>query len=234
MIALERLKNLDREARLVARIASALGWDQETYMPPAAIEERGDQLAFLETLAHAKRSSPEIGELLDKLGSTPGNPGGDDTLPEMDRAYLRVMRRAYDQATRLPSELVSELAKATSLSQAAWAKARAQNDYASFAPFLDTMLGLTRSVASCLDHTRKPYDVLLDRYEEGASYESVNAVFTPLKAELGVLMDKIASRPQVDDAVLHRQCPEAAQARASGHIMDILSYDRDQIGRAHV
>ncbi len=61
------LVELDREHSLVVHIEAILGWDQETYMPPKAIEERASQLALLEGLAHQKAVNPEIGELLAAL-----------------------------------------------------------------------------------------------------------------------------------------------------------------------
>jgi carboxypeptidase Taq len=228
MEALERLRTIDGEAKLVRHIAGVLGWDQETYMPPAAIEERGDQLAFLEALAHDKQTSPEIGELLAGLGSTQDNPGGDASLGAVERAYLRVLRRGYDQATKIPTELVAEMAKATSLSQAAWVKARKENDFPSFAPHLQKMLDFNKRIAAHLDPNKKPYDVLLDNFEEGATEESIAEVFKPLRDELVALMAKIGSRPQVDDSALRRHCPEAAQAEASAYLMKLLSYDLDR------
>lgn len=228
METIDRLRTLDREITLIEHIAATLAWDEETYMPPAAVEERGDQLAFLSALAHEKATVAEIGGLLDSLGSTSERPGGQESLPEYDRAYLRVMRRAYDQKTKLPTELVSELAKATSLSQAAWAKARAANDFKAFEPHLKTMVGLSQRIAACLDPRKGAYDVLLDRYEEGASRASIAAVFTPLRTELVRIMDAVKAKPQVDDACLRRRCPEADQVRLSEYFMKVLSYDLDR------
>ncbi|MDP3177027.1 MAG: carboxypeptidase M32, partial [Spirochaetaceae bacterium] len=117
---LERLYELDRELSLVAHIGALLGWDQETYMPSKAVDERSEQIALIESLAHEKAVRPEIGELLGALGCTTAQPLGDPSLDPKERAYLRALRRAYDQATRLPADLVSELARTTSLAQAAW------------------------------------------------------------------------------------------------------------------
>jgi len=228
MTSIERLRDLDREAKLVEHIGAALGWDQETYMPPAAIDERAEQLALLESLGHEKRTSPEVGELLATLGSTTDNPAGDAGLADIDRAYLRVMRRAYDQATKLPVELVAEMAKATSLSQAAWVQAREKNDFPSFAPHLQKMIDFNQRIAACLDPRKKPYDVLLDLFEEGGTEDQVAGVFRALRDDLVVLLGKIRSRPQVDDSILRRTCPQSSQAEASRYLMKVLSYDLER------
>lgn len=225
MERLERLRQLDREARMVHRIAAVLSWDQETYMPQGALEERAEQMAFLEGLAHDKAVSPEIGELLEASGSTAENPSGSESLPLTDRAYLRVLRRNYDMETRLPVELVTAMAKDTSLSQAAWVQARRNNDYASFAPHLRTMLGHATSVASCIRPEARPYDVLLDRHEPGSTVEGVRTVFDRLKIDLVRILDAIRSRPQVEDSVLKARVPVQAQTAASEYLMRTLSFD---------
>jgi carboxypeptidase Taq len=224
----ERLVELDREVNLLMHIDALLNWDQETYMPPKAVEERSEQIAYMEGLAHDKAVNPEIGKLLDALGSSAANPGGDPSLPPSERAYLRVLRRGYDQETKLPSDLVVELARETSLGQAAWVEARSKSDFARFLPHLDRMVALQRRKASCLDPAKKPYDVLLDLYEPGSTEESIAKVFGALRKDLVALLDKIRDRPQVDDSVLRRNCPAERQAAISDWLMGLLAYDRER------
>lgn len=225
MKTLDRLRQLDVEAGLVERTAALLSWDQETYMPSGAIGERSEQLAFLESLAHEKRSLPETGELLESLGSVTENPEGNAGLPEIDRAYLRVLRRAWDQATKIPAVLVAEMARAASLSQAAWAKSKEQDDYGTFAPHLKKMINCNRRLAACLDPGAKAYDVLLDRFEEGETETSIAAVLGNLRRELLPLLDRIRGRPQVDDSFLHRHCSKAAQSALSARLLEILGFE---------
>jgi carboxypeptidase Taq len=229
---LARLVELDRETVLVGHIGAILGWDQETYMPPAAVAERSEQSAYIESLAHARASSPEIGVLLEALGSTSADPMGDPSLAPDERAYLRVVRRSYDRATKLPAALVAELAREASLGQAVWAEARTKDDFASFAPRLERMVQLKREQASCLagagasDGSR--YDALLDLFEPGSTEAGIARTFAELRLELVALLGKIRSRPQVDDSFLHRPCPAARQAAISEWLMGLMSYDRSR------
>ncbi len=225
---IERLVELDRGHVLVTRIASVLSWDQETYMPVKGIEERAEQLAFLEGLAHEKLTNPEIGSLLHALGSTKANPLGHDSLSPDERAYLRVLRRAYDRETCLPIDLVKDTARTIALSQGAWVEARSKNDFAAFAPWLEKMLSLSRSKAACIDPDKPAYDVLLDLYEPGSTEADIARVFVDLRAELVKLLGKINSKPQVDDAFLHQECPAGRQAAVSRWLMDLLGLDKDR------
>ena len=226
---MQRLVELDREISLFIHIDALLNWDQETYMPIKAVGERAEQIALIEGLAHEKSIAPEVGDLLEALGSTSENPMGDPALAPAERAYLRVLRRSFDRETKLPSDLVGELAREVSLGQAAWIEARSKNDFPAFAGHLERMVELKKRQASCLatgaSAGKKAYDVLLDLYEPGSSEASIAKVFALLHGELRALLDKIASRPQVDDSFLHRNCPASDQQAISEWLMSIMSYD---------
>ncbi|HEY9055317.1 MAG TPA: carboxypeptidase M32 [Rectinemataceae bacterium] len=216
-----RLAALDKERTLLSHIGALLGWDQETYMPRAAVDERAEQLALIEGLAHEKAVAPEIGKILEELESQ-------DSLDPLEKAYLRVCRREYDKETKLPSSLVTEMARATSLSQAAWAEARKNDDFASFAPHLERVLELNRQMAAALDPSAKAYDVLLDLYELGATEASISSVFAVMKADLLSVLDKIRGRPQVEDAFLRKKVSAAAQEKLNQRMIDVLGYDRER------
>jgi|GEM_PF-3267136 Zn-dependent carboxypeptidase len=145
--AMKKLISLDRERGVITHIAALLGWDQETYMPESGIDERAEQLAIVENLAHEKAVNPGIGELLNRLE-------GEKDLSGQEKAYLRVSRREYDKETKLPAGLVSEMARQTSLSQAAWVQARKNNDFKRFAPHLATMIRLNLEKASAPEPRR--------------------------------------------------------------------------------
>jgi len=221
-----RLLELDREHSLVMHIGAILGWDQETYMPPKAIEERSSQLALLEGLAHQKAVNPEIGELLAALEAK-------SDLSEDEKAYVRVVRRDYDRETKLPEAFVTEYAKEASLSQAAWADAKKNNDFAAFKPHLSRMVELNKKRAHYLNPNAKPYDVLLDLFEPGSTQESVAAVFAKMKSYLVEILTRIRERPQIEDKCSGRRVDKHTQERISQYFMKVLGYERDR-GRLDV
>ena len=53
---------------------------------------------------------PETGEALEDLGVTDQHPEGPDSLSGEERAYLRELYRRYRRRTKLPRDLVTELA----------------------------------------------------------------------------------------------------------------------------
>ncbi|MDX9826846.1 MAG: carboxypeptidase M32, partial [Spirochaetia bacterium] len=217
--AMKKLISIDRERGIIAHISALLGWDQETYMPESGIEERSEQLAIVENLVHEKAVNPEIGALLERLE-------GEKNLSEQELAYIRVSRREYDKETKLPASLVSEIARQTSLSQAAWVQAKKNNDFKRFAPHLATMIKLNLEKATALNQSAAPYDVLLDLYEIGSTEKATAQIFSLMKRDLVEILGAIRSRPQSDDSFLHRRVSPAAQARMSDYFMTAVGFDK--------
>ena len=94
------------------RMAMLLAWDQEVMMPAAGAEWRAQQRATLERLAHERFADDHVGALLEaSVAETP-----------LDEDLLRVARRDYDKARRVPGDLVEELAHAGATGHEAWAR----------------------------------------------------------------------------------------------------------------
>lgn len=188
--AVHELVEACREARLLASTASLLGWDQETVMPDGGLEHRARQLAQLAKLEHEMSTAPRIGELLGKaeaeVASLPA------THP--DRVNVRELRRDYDRATKLPAKLVEELASVSSIAQHEWAEARKASDFKRFRPWLGKIVELNRQKADCFGWDRKNgerWDALAEGFEPGCTAADVTAVFTPLRARLQQLLDRV-------------------------------------------
>ena len=97
-------------------------------------------LSYLAQEMHRKSTDPWIGELLAAAEQGQCMPA--------QAANLR-RRRAYDQATKLPADLVRRRAELTAKANAVWQEARAKNDFPLFAPYLGELVALSRETADC-------------------------------------------------------------------------------------
>lgn len=176
----------------VRKARQLLEWDLETMMPPAGAGVRAEQLGTLARIAHERFISDELGALLEDLRTH------EQTLPydSDDASLIRVARREYERARRVPAELRAELARTGAHGIHAWQRARAENDYAVFRPALERNLELQERYVHCLDGGGDPYDVLVAEHEPGLATADIEAVFDPLKAELVPLVAEL--RPPDD------------------------------------
>ena len=190
----------------VRAAGAVLGWDQQTYMPPGGVAGRAEQLATLGRLAHEMLVSEETGALLDAAGEP--EPGSEDA------ALVRLARRDYERATKLPGRLVADLSRATSLAQPAWEGARAASDWSLFAPHLEKILGLQRETAEHLGYEDHPYDALLDLYEPRAKTARLRGMFEELRTALVPMIREISALPDEDRShPLYGSFEEAKQER---------------------
>ncbi len=216
-MAMELLKERFAAIGDVNAAAALLSWDQETHMPPAGVRLRSEQLATLSRVSHEMITSGEMGELLGSLN-------GD--LPSEESAMLRVARRDYERATKLPSKLVSDISRATSLAQPAWQKAREDADWKTFAPHLEKIVGLQRETAEHLGYEDHPYDALLDLYETGARKAKLEVMFEELKSVIIPLLRRItASNPADRSAPLSGDFDEAKQEEFGKAVLRDVGYD---------
>ena len=216
--ALDRLKHLDREIHLLEHVTALLQWDQETCMPPGAVEERADQLALLEGEVHQRRTTSEMGELIAAAESR-------SDLGHGDRALVRELRRSYDRETRLPAELVTAIARQGSVNHASWGKARSESDFAIFRADLERTVQLTREKADCLGFRETRYDPLLDGFEPWMTTAELSGVLDALRTPLVDLLRRITASPVVlDDDILRRDYDVAAQRAFSDHLLAALGF----------
>jgi carboxypeptidase Taq len=164
-------------------------WDQLVKMPPLGAPVRAHQISTLEAISHERFIDPAIGRLLDELRPLEESLDYDSD----DASLIRVARRDWEKASRVPTELAAELALVASEAQEAWAAARAANDYASFRPWLDRNIELRRRYIDCFGEADDPYDILLDDFEPGMKTAEVRTVFDRLKPELRALATDLAT-----------------------------------------
>jgi carboxypeptidase Taq len=203
-----------------------LDWDQQTQMPARGGGARADQLATLHRITHEMFISDETGRLLDRAaGALNGaDPDGDDAR------IVNVVRRDWEKARRVPSELAAEMAHAGSIGQEAWVIARRDSDFKAFAPYLKRNLELKRRYVDCFDSFPGfdcAYDVLLDDFEVGMKTAEVAALFEQLKAELVPMIAAVAEAEKVDDSCLHGSFPVARQRELIERVLERMGFDRD-------
>ncbi|MCB0079534.1 MAG: carboxypeptidase M32 [Caldilineaceae bacterium] len=215
------LQNRLHEIYDLINASAVLSWDQATYMPPAGAASRGRQLATLGRLTHQKMTDPQIGRLLDAL-----QPYADALPYEADDAALvRVTRRKYEEAIRMPSDFAYEFAEHASASFSAWAEARPANDFARMAPYLEKTLEMSRQYADFFPGYEHPADPLINQNDYGMKASTIRTLFSELRSRTAPLVQAIAQLPPVDNRCLLQYYPKAQQEAFGMEIAQLYGYD---------
>ena len=220
-----RTGELRRRLATVSDLQAALAvleWDQQTYMPPGAVDRRADQMATLARIAHEHATAPELGDLLERLAGEPGDPSDPATL---DGALVRIARRDFERAVCLPAELVEETARATALAEPAWVDARSRADWSGFAPHLERIVELRRRAAERYGYDGHPLDPLIDLHEPGLTKARVEAIFATLAERQVPMVRAVAAAEDRRDAPLHGRFDEAIQEELGRAVVGRFGYD---------
>jgi carboxypeptidase Taq len=218
---LQELKTRLQEVNDLNSTNAVLGWDQATYMPPGGSAARGRQMATLARLAHEKFTDAAIGKLLDEL-----QPQTEQLSYDSDEASLiRVTRRAYDRATKIPAEFMARFFAHNAASYDAWTKARPANDFAAVQPYLEKTLDYSRELANYFPGYEHIADPLIDASDYGMKAASVRAVFGQLREQLVPLVQAITAQAPLDDSCLRQRYPEARQLAFGEAVIKRLGYD---------
>lgn len=213
---LQALREYAEERNMLAGILNLLAWDERTMMPRNGGGYRARQKGMIASQLHQLSTSDELHRLISAV---------EDTDPDSGEA--RVMRRAYDQSTKLPSEFVREATEAASHGTQAWEQARAQDDFAAFEPHLTKLLDIARRRAEYHGYETEPWDALHDHYEEGMTAARLEPLLEGLREPIKQLIDR---QPAPDVSVLQRHFPLAAQQEYNEKIVSAVGYDM-QSGR---
>ncbi len=222
MDALAELKERLTDVGDLLKVVRLLSWDQQTMMPPAGVAHRAEQLAVLQRLAHERLADPRTGRLLEEL-----RPLEESLDPESDdAALLRLARRDFEKAVRVPASLRAEMAHAAAEARPVWAKAKAESDFASFLPALERSVELKRRYVACFDDVAEPYDALLDDYEPQTTTAEVRTLFDELKPQLVELIAELRGR-EVDDSFLTGDYPPERQSALAHEVVDLFGHRPD-------
>jgi len=190
-------------------------------MPVAGAEARAEQRATVEAVTHEHRVDPVLGELLEAL-----RPFEESHDPEsFEASVIRVARRDYEKAVRVPPELRAALERAGSLGYRAWLRARAENDFAVMLPHFRRNLELRREYVACFSPQGDHYDVVLDDYEPGTTTAEVETIFARIKACLVPMIRAVTEHEPIDDSCLRGSFPRPAQHRVSMAILEAWGMD---------
>ncbi|MCX6642356.1 MAG: hypothetical protein NTV15_03085, partial [Candidatus Bathyarchaeota archaeon] len=220
-------KLLERTKQLVVlnSAGAIIQWDMETKMPPKAINLRSQQLALLGVIGHRMLTDQAMTNIIAEAEKALVSNNTDN----VENRNLLLVKKAYNEATKIPESLVFETEKQRTLSVGAWKRAKTVKDWKSFKPELKKMIDLRAKAAEMLmevKDAKNPYDALIDDFEPKMKAEKISVVFDAMKNGLISILKKIdESDIKPDVNLLSRPIPIESQRLISEVAMEFVGYD---------
>ncbi|MCW4048567.1 MAG: carboxypeptidase M32 [Candidatus Bathyarchaeota archaeon] len=213
-----------KDLAIIGSAGAILQWDLETKMPPGAVELKSQQLALIQKIGHQMLTDPENGRLLDRIEKNQGYSG----FSELKKRNVHLSRKAYDENTKLPEELVVEIAKQQTIGVATWKKAKAAKDWNMFKPELAKMIELQKKKAELLmdvKGAKTPYDALIDNFEPRMTANTITKLFDEMKKGLKKVLDRVLSEEKPEIGFLSRPVSASIQEKIGKSLADYVLYD---------
>jgi len=204
-------------------IMNVASFDAQTIAPKndGAVKERSEAMGFwaLEDFKH--QNDPAYDQLITDLKSRE-----QELTPEMKRiVYLE--RKKIDQLKKIDPKDYQDYAVLLSKAQVAWEKAKSNDDFDAYTPYLEKILFYVRKFTTLTKTVPGPlYNQLLDDYEEGNTIEKLDAFFATLKARIVPLLKKIQqSKVKIRTDFMSRKFPKHEQLSYAKSLLTLIGYD---------
>ncbi len=222
--ALSFLKEHLKTMNYLGSTLSIVSWDMEVMAPINAIDYRSEVMGYLSTQYHQLATDSRIGEALAVLDS-------EHHLTQYETKLVENFKDSYEKNKKIPESLQRELTIATSKGSQYWKKAKEQQDYEIFKPYLKEVIELAIKQANCVGYEGHIYNAFLDDFEKGMTVEELDRIFPPLRDGLVELLNKIMQTKQDDLSHPTGEFDKERQERLSLMLLDAMGYDYKESGR---
>jgi carboxypeptidase Taq len=224
-LAYKKLLERNQNIIVLGTAEAIVNWDMETMMPPKAVELRSEQLALLSQIHHKMITAPATGKILETILKDPKY----ETLNQAEKRNVQLIKKNYDEQTKLPTKLVTAITKQQTITVNTWKKAKGAKDFLIFKPELEKLITLNKQAAEILKkakETKTPYDAFLDIYEPKITTEPLTKIFSELQEGLKILLTKIESSSQkTEKSTLAENISPEKQREIAKMLMQTLGYE---------
>ncbi|MCJ7632910.1 carboxypeptidase M32 [Candidatus Bathyarchaeota archaeon] len=221
----EKILARNKELSILQSTESIMHWDMETKMPPNGVNLRSLQLAQLSQIEHRLATARQIGILLERIEKHHDY----TSLSELQRRNIHLIRKNFDEQTKIPEKLVTETERQRTLTVNVWKRAKGTRDFSLFRPELGKLFDLKKQAAEILMSVKKtstPYDALIDIFEPKMTSDTIATVFEKLRKKLVTIIEKCStSQKKPNTSFLRRKVPIDIQRKISDSLAEFIGYD---------
>lgn len=217
-----KLTALEQKLNAYSHAMGVIYYDSATAAPKGSAAERGETLGVLSGIYYELFAAKEVGETLETILA------GKDELGTLTVKKAEIMKRDYDEMSKVPQEEYVAFTKLCSDSESVWHRAKVENDFAAFAPYIDRIVETLVRFAGYYDPGKNPYDVWLSQHEKGLTQAELDVFFGSLREKIVPLLHRIQTEAdQIDDSFLHQDYPVEQQKKFSDYLMDVIGIDKN-------
>ena len=197
-------------------------WDLETAAPPQAAALTAGVMGSLSSQYFEILTSPQVGGLIGQAA--------EEELDETQRAIVRELAKERDRLCRIPAQEYREYAELIAGAAQVWARAKRDNDFASFAPTLAHIVEMSKKIAAYnKKEGQSTYDAMLWQYEEGFGQAVLDPFFALLREHIVPLLQRVMTEGKpVSIAPLRQSFAVDKQREFNRFLAEYVGFDFDR------
>ncbi|CAP18203.1 Zn-dependent carboxypeptidase [Candidatus Phytoplasma mali] len=152
-------------------------------------------------------------------------------LDQWQQVNLKEIALTIKNKEIISEELQNKLILATNQADLIWRKAKVNNDYELFKPYLSEVIKYTKEIAQVRAKALglSLYDALIDLYDTGTTVQSIKKTFAVLKEKLPPLIKEILKKQQLKKHLYQQiSLPIKQQKKINYQIMQTLGFDTNK------
>jgi carboxypeptidase Taq len=177
------------KAMAVQTAQSLFEWDNQTAGPCEAGEHTDRVIGILSEEYMSYLINDDVKSMLQRLQGEEAQ----KTLSTTEKAIVKELGKIYEQLEHIPANEYREFNELTSISCRRWAKAKKENRYEDFAPYLQKIIEFKKKFASYrAADNKEPYDMLLRDFDECFGIKELDVIFDRIKESIIPLLKEVS------------------------------------------
>ncbi len=220
--AFEAFRAIEFKIHALNHAMGVMSYDAATGAPVAGAENRGNTMAYLSGLSYDLTAGEETVTIARFLLEHK------DELSYREAREVSEFMHSIDYISSIPKNEYQEYVMLINESDNVWKKAKEENDFDFFCPYLQKIFDTNRRFAQYYKPDSAPYDVMLDQYERGLTMETADKFFSALREKLVPVIKAIGKKEQFEFPFMKQSYPVDKQRELSDYLMQVMAIDRDR------
>ena len=217
----ELLKYLDRIGE-INYLITMLRWEMDTLAPSSSFEYLIKTNTSLELESFKLSTSEKYITLINNII----NSDEYNNLTEEEKRYITKLKNDYYKMKNIPNTFYEMYSKLKSESLNAWVKAKDEDNYEIFKPYLIKIINKTKELYKYMyPNSKNLYESMVSTYEDGMSLELIDKLFNNLKKEIIPIINNLKLK---NLKVINNKYTNDEIYSISKYLLNYIGFDNDR------
>lgn len=218
----EKLLEYLKEIGKLNYLVTTLRWEMDTVAPEKSFDYLIETSTDIEMRVFELSTSDKYIKLIEDLI----NSVEFEKLTNEEKIYISELKDNYYKFKNVPKDFYQEYCNLKNNSLNTWVKAKENNDYESFKPYLKKVIEYTKKYYQYMyPDTKNLYDCMLNDYETGIKSDFIDNLFSNLKKELIPIIKNLKIK---DKEKIHIHLDDDKFISFAKFLLDYIGFDNSR------